>query len=124
MNDIVYVQWLDKQMVSMLSTMHCTTVPVEVPMWVKVNGFYQQQSFCEPAVIKSCNQHMAGVGELAFTYPLLHRSKNFTEVFSCDLLEIVTNNAFKLQMAYTDANLGAAQLSHSYSQYELRENLL
>lgn len=123
----LYVQWLDKRVVTVLSTIHSATAFVNKNRWVKVNGEYEQQVFRKPIAVESYNTHMGGVDifdQLASSYRLLRRSKKFTKTIFYDLVEIATVNSFKLMVKWMVEHPGAIQRGRSFTQYQFRENLI
>ena len=126
-DDIVFVQWLDKRVVTVLSTMHSATDFVEKTRKRKVNGVLQEITYRKPAAIDQYNCNMGGVDvfdQLALSYWILRRSKKFTKVLFYDLLEIATINAYKLMVAWRHTNPGVIDRPALYSQYDFRENLV
>ena len=126
---ILYVQWLDKRVVKMLSTFHSATNSVEVRRMVKVDGVWQEQNFRKPEAIDAYNRHMGGVDvfdQLASGYRLLRRSKKYTKVLFYDILEIAVINAFILMAEWRAVaeNEGRLPRVRSYAQAEFRENLV
>ena len=125
--NIVYIQWLDKRVVTVLSTIHSANTSVNIHRWVRVAGEYQQQLFVKPAAIDTYNRFMGGVDvfdQLASTYRILRKSKKFTKVIFYDLLGIGTINALKLMCVWMDAHPGVIVRRRSYNQCEFRENLI
>ena len=123
----VYVQWLDKRSVTVLSTFHVATDAVQVPRMVKVGGAWQQQLFPKPAAVDCYNRYMGGVDvfdQLASTHRLLRRAKKFTKVIFYDIVEIAIINAFKLMGAWMEQHPEVIVRGGRYSQSEFRENLV
>ena len=123
----VYVQWLDKRSVTVLSTFHVATDAVQVHRMVKVGGAWQQQLFPKPAAVDCYNRYMGGVDvfdQLASTHRLLRRAKKFTKVIFYDIVEIAIINAFKLMGAWMEQHPGVIVRGGRYSQSEFCENLV
>ena len=60
-NGLVYVQWLDKCVATVLSTMHSATSFVNIQCLIKVNGTYEQHSYQKPAAVELYNKYTGGV---------------------------------------------------------------
>ena len=77
-HNIVYVQWLDKRVVTVLSTKHQATARNDAQRIVKQNNTWVQQAIKRPAAIADYNTNMGGVDNfdhLAASYRVLQRSK-------------------------------------------------
>ena len=76
--DIMYVQWLDKRVVTVLSTMHSATEYTEKTRKRRVNGELQDVTCRKPVAIEHYNANMGRVDifdQLASSYRILRRSK-------------------------------------------------
>ena len=107
--NVAYIQWLDKRAVTVLSTIHTATDFEQVRRMVKVDGTWQEKYLRKPQAIDCYNQHMGGVDvldQLASGYRLLRRSKKFTKVLFHDMLEISVINSFTLMQEWRAANPG------------------
>ena len=126
--EIVYVQWLDKRSVTVLSTMHRATSSVVVTHKVRNDeGNWVDRDFPKPAAVDFYNRNMGGVDvfdQLASSYRLLRRSKKFTKILFADMLEISVINSYKLFQAYRSSHPDVLQRQQRYSQCEFRENLI
>ena len=126
-NCILYLQWLDKRSVSLLSTVHCATDHNDASRMVRVEGEWQQQSVSRPKAVADYNRSMGGVDQfdqLASSYRLLRRSKKSWRVIFCDLLEICVINSFTLMMEYKSAHPDKLPRPRHYAQESFRMNLV
>ena len=72
--NVAYIQWLDKRAVTVLSTIHTATDFEQVQRMVKVDGTWQEKYLRKLQAIDCYNQHMGGVDvfdQLASGYRLL-----------------------------------------------------
>ena len=71
---MVFIQWLDKRAVTLLSTIHAATAAVMVERKVKVDGEWQVQNIRMLQALQSYNEHMGGVDsfdQMASSYRIL-----------------------------------------------------
>ena len=124
---IAYIQWLDKRVVTVLSTIHSATNFVETRRMVKSNGRWKDCHFRQPEAISCYNKFMCGVDifdQLASGYRLLRRSKKFTKSLFYDMLEIAVINSFKLMQEWRKIHPGVIQRRRRYAQSDFRKNLI
>ena len=125
-NDVVYVQWLEKRVVTVLSTQHQATTRDDTSWRVKKDGIWIEEPIRRPKAIADYNKFMGGVDafdQLASTYRLLRRSKKSWKCMFYDLIEVATINSYLLMQEYKKEYPDAMLRPASYSQSEYRASL-
>ena len=126
-NSIAYVQWLDKRVVTVLSTKHRATDQNDAQRTVRVNNQWVQQSIKRPAAIADYNTNMGGVDafdQLASSYRLLRRSKKSWRCIFYDLVECIVINSYLLFVEYKSLHPDALPRIAGYSQDNFRAFLV
>ena len=125
-HDILYVQWLDKRAVTLLSSMHRATEWDDATRTARIDGHWVQQQIRRPAAVASYNEYMGGVDQfdqLASTYRLLRRAKKSWKCLFYDLIECAVINSFILMTEYCSVHPGVFNLPSGYAQDDFRVNL-
>ena len=102
-NQLLYQQWKDRRMVSMLSTVHKGNNPATVARNIKVNDQHQQLQIKQPACIALYNEKTGGVDlfdQLAEVYRTLWKTKKYWKSIFLDFIDIAEVNAFKMFEIY------------------------
>lgn len=120
-----YLQWMDKRVVSLLSTLHHLADSFDVERKAKIDGKWQVQVIQTLAALNDYNKKMSGVDNfdhLVSSYKILRRSKKSWRVLFYDLLEVALVNAFIIMQEDIATHPGEIDRP-SFSQM-FRENLV
>ena len=109
-NQILFQQWKDNRVVSMLSTVHRGNKYTTVTRNVKVNGQYQQLEVKQPECISLYNEKMGGVDQFnqhAQVYRTLRKTLKYWRSIVLDFLDIAEVNSFRMFEMYRQSHPNA-----------------
>lgn len=120
---ILFLKWMDKRVVSMISTIHSTNTMVSIDRRTSlaVGGREQVQ---KPECVVHYNKYMGGVDlydQLASYYSFEHRTVKWWRRVFFHLLDTAIVNAYIL---YTQSTQSSRKLTHLEFRVELAKGLL
>ena len=125
--NICYIQWLDKRVVTVLLTKHLATDRDDATRTVRIDGQWMKQPVPRPLAIAEYNLQMGGVDafdHLASSYSLLRQSKKSWRCLFYNLVECVTIIYSIIMKEYRCKNRGVLLRPAGYSQCNFQENLV
>ena len=93
----MFIQWVDKRAVTLLSTLHHGTDEVQVQRKVKVAGQRQIQNFRMPQALSAYNASVGGADsfdQMASSYTILRRENESWKLLVYDIIEIAVINSY------------------------------
>lgn len=104
-----FIQWKDRHVVSILSTIHSATDSVMSERHTKVNGQHQVVPVRTPAAIADYNRGMGAVDmfdQHVAAYRILRRCKKYWRTIFCDYIEVALVNSYVLFTLWCDSHPG------------------
>ena len=124
---ILYQQWLDKRVVTMLSTYHKGDEPVLIERHTKAGGHHVELLLLQPESIRDYNHGMGGVDSFdqrASTYSLLRKTRKYWKSIFFDLLEVAIVNSCILFTLWRRQNPAMIERPVKYSHEDFRAALV
>ena len=125
--NMLFQQWKDRRVVSMLSTVHKGNSHVYVTRHSKVMGHHVEQNIRQPESIRDYNAHMGGVDRFdqrAAAYRVLRRTRKYWKSIFLDMLDVAAVNSFLLFQLCRSQNPGAIPRPNQYSRKAFHANLV
>ena len=122
-NEQVFVQWVDKWLVTMLSTFHNATKSVMITRNTKQQGQHVQLQVQQPFVVKDYNSGMGGVDvfdQQCVTLRIRRKSHKYWKALFYDFIEVATVNSFILFNEFRRVNPGVLPRKRTYSHEDFR----
>ena len=125
-NDVLLIQWVDRNIVSVLSTYHSANDYGYCRRNMKENGVHKKCDILRPKCIKDYNQDMNGVDlsdQMYRMYSVQYRTRKFWKTLFFHFLDIAAWNAFVFWRELKD-QLPSHAMPSTYSFLDFKKDLV
>ena len=122
-NGLLFIQWVDKRVVTMLSTYHKATDNLMIQRNTKQQGQHAVIHIKQQKAVSDYNGGMGGVDvfdQRCATFKVRRKSRKFWKALFFDFLEVASVNSYILFSEYRRLNPDAILRKRSYSHEDFR----